>query len=106
MLLPGADSQPAGALLAACGGWEGVAWRMCKALVCRLFVSIHLPPSAVAFLCSVCWLCSLMTSSRAVSAKLTYVLDGQCVYDARWCCVYERHRDLLSLGFMLDYNSV
>ena len=50
MLLGGADSQPAGALLAACGGWEGVAWRICKALVCHLFVSIHSPHSAAAFL--------------------------------------------------------
>lgn len=47
-----------------------------------------------------------MTSSRAVSEKLTYVLDGQCVYDGLWWWyVYERHRDRLSLGFMLDYNS-
>lgn len=105
---------PGWSWLTACWGFAGspqwvggVVWRICKAPVCHLFVSTHIPHSAAAFLSQcVCWLCSLMTSSGAVSEKLTYVLDGQCVYDGRWWWyVYERHRDRLSLGFTLDYNS-
>lgn len=60
MLLCGDDSHPAGVLLTACGGWEGVAWKMCKALVCHLFVSVNIQVCAVVLLSSVCWLWLLM----------------------------------------------
>lgn len=61
MLLHGNDSHPAGLLLAACGGWEGKAWKMCKVFVCHLFVSIHVPFYTVDFLSLVYWLWLLMT---------------------------------------------
>lgn len=65
MLLHGDDSHPAGVLLAACGGWEGVAWEMCKALVCRLFVSVNIPVCAALLLSLVCFLGGCRCLSQA-----------------------------------------